>query len=115
MSAPTADMPFSPEVAMRAVGHIRQNYAQVLGKYGFKCSFNASCRPPWFPDRFNDLYTMTRFSCLSHTKSVGCRHVTAPNLHCPTQGKGNMGIANLFFGLEMPISRLRNRSLLWSR
>ncbi|MDD4974574.1 MAG: glucoamylase family protein [Bacteriovorax sp.] len=50
--ATLASLCFDETIGISAINHLRVNYPQILGKYGFKCSFNDSIVPPWFPERF---------------------------------------------------------------
>ena len=47
--AAVASLPFAPEIVLPTIRHFRESYPELLGEYGFKCSFN-----PTFTDGAQD-------------------------------------------------------------
>lgn len=47
-----ASICFDKKISLAAIEHLRLNYPQLQGRYGFYSSFNDSIDPPWFPQRF---------------------------------------------------------------
>jgi hypothetical protein len=50
--AALASICFDQKTSIAAIDHFRLSYPELIGKYGFICSFNESINPPWFPQRF---------------------------------------------------------------
>ena len=50
--ASLASICFDQKISLDAIEHLNSTYPQLLGKYGFYCSFNESINPPWYPKRF---------------------------------------------------------------
>jgi hypothetical protein len=47
--AAVASLPFAPEIVLPTIRHFRESYPELIGEYGFKCSFN-----PTFTDGSRD-------------------------------------------------------------